>query len=102
MSVVLVDVVARAAAESPRFAVTIIEDDSETRHETTLRETYLRRLGKGASAEALVAAAFRFLLDREPKEAILARFDISLIAHYFPEFDQEIGRYLTAPAPEQG
>jgi hypothetical protein len=99
MSNALVEVVALLATTgSPRFAVTIIEDDSETRHETTLRETDLQRFGKGASAEALVTAAFRFLLDREPKEAILARFDISVIARYFPEFDQEIGRYLSAHA----
>ena len=28
-----------------------------------------------------------FLLDREPKEAILRVFDISVIRRYFPDFD---------------
>lgn len=45
--------------------------------------------------ERLVKAAFRFLLDREPKEAIMARFDVSVIARYFPEFECELPRYLT-------
>jgi hypothetical protein len=40
------------------------------------------------------AAAFRFLLEREPKESILARFDVSVIARYFPEFERELPRYL--------
>ena len=39
---------------------------------------------------------FRFLLDREPKEAILARFDISVIGRYFPEFGAELPAYLGA------
>jgi hypothetical protein len=47
----------------------------------------------------VVDAAFRFLLDREPKEAILARFDVSLIAQYFPEFEEELPRYLRGGQP---
>jgi hypothetical protein len=27
------------------------------------------------------------LLEREPKEAILRRFDVSVIGRYFPEFE---------------
>ena len=44
--------------------------------------------------ERCLEAAFRFLLDREPKESILARFDVSVISRYFPEFEQELPRYL--------
>jgi hypothetical protein len=44
-----------------------------------------------------VRAAFAFLLDREPKEAILARFDVAVIARYFPEFERELPRYLETP-----
>ena len=39
-------------------------------------------------------AAFRFLLDREPKESILRRFDVAVISRYFPEFERELPRYL--------
>jgi hypothetical protein len=46
------------------------------------------------SPAACIEAAFRFLLDREPKEAILARFDVTLISHYFPEFETRLPDYL--------
>ena len=35
-----------------------------------------------------------FLIDREPKEAILAAFDIDVIRRYFPEFDDAFPGYL--------
>ena len=55
------------------------------------RSRAARRARGGA---ALVEAAFAFLLDREPKESILARFDLSVISRYFPEFERELPRYL--------
>jgi len=36
--------------------------------------------------ERCLEAAFRFLLDREPKESILGQFDVKVISSYFPEF----------------
>ena len=45
--------------------------------------------------ELCLEAAFRFLLDREPKESILSRFDVTVISRYFPEFEQELPRYLS-------
>ena len=36
----------------------------------------------------------RFLLDREPKESILGRFDVTVISRYFPEFERELPHYL--------
>ena len=39
----------------------------------------------------------RFLLDREPKECILGRFDVTVISRYFPEFERELRRYLSPP-----
>jgi hypothetical protein len=47
-----------------------------------------------ATPVAFVRAAFAFLLDREPKESILRRFDVTVIARYFPEFEETIGSYL--------
>jgi len=76
------------------FTVTIREGDSETRHQVTLSEADCARLGGGDTPEALVEAAFRFLLDREPKESILRRFDLTVISRYFPEFERELPRYL--------
>lgn len=42
------------------------------------------------SAERLLEASFRFLLEREPKEAILRTFELPVIERYFPEYPQEI------------
>jgi hypothetical protein len=53
-----------------------------------------QRLAPRHAPEQLIDAAFRFLLDRESKEQILARFDISVIARYFPDFEKILPRYL--------
>ena len=45
--------------------------------------------------EHCIEAAFQFLLDREPKESILRRFDIAVISRYFPEFERELPGYLS-------
>ena len=37
--------------------------------------------------EELVAASFEFLLAREPREAILPRFAVSVIERYFPGYE---------------
>jgi len=42
-----------------------------------------------------VRRSFEFLLEREPKESILTRFDLSLISRYFPEYEREIKRRLS-------
>jgi hypothetical protein len=46
--------------------------------------------------ERCLEAAFRFLLDRETKESILRRFDVTVISRYFPKFERELPRYLSA------
>ncbi len=83
--------VQRAGPEA--FTVTIREGKAQTRHDVTLTPGDCARLG-GHDPRATVEAAFRFLLDREPKELILARFDLMVIARYFPEFERELPAYL--------
>jgi hypothetical protein len=76
-----------------RFRVRVAEDDSSTEHEVAVSAVDLERLGAGyPSPEAFVRACFEFLLEREPKEAILRSFDVTLIGRYFPEFDSTIRR----------
>jgi hypothetical protein len=77
------------------FEVTVRDQGSETQHRVTLSRKDLLRLSGGADAQRFIAAAFRFLLDHEAKESILARFDVSVIAGYFPEFEQNLPRYLS-------
>jgi hypothetical protein len=88
--------VRRTAEGDPfRFAVVVREGQGETRHDVTMsRETYEGLTGGAQTPERCVEAAFRFLLDREPKESILGRFDVTVISRYFPEFERELPRYF--------
>jgi hypothetical protein len=80
-----------------RFDVVVREAGGATRHRVTMSKELAERLGRGAfSPEQCLDAAFRFLLDRESKEQILARFDVSVISLYFPEFERELPSYLGA------
>ncbi|KFI23950.1 hypothetical protein [Nitrosococcus oceani] len=77
------------------FMVTITESSGETSHRVTLSQgTYQKLTGGKVSAVDCVQAACMFLLEREPKEAILGQFDITVISHYFPDFERELPRYL--------
>lgn len=77
------------------FRVRVIEGRSETSHVVTLQPEYHQRLADGTAApEELLKRSFEFLLEREPKESILARFELPAIARYFPEYEHEIKRRL--------
>jgi hypothetical protein len=79
-----------------KFEVIVREGTGESRHHVTMaQETYQRLTAGKHGPERCVEAAFRFLLDREPKESILARFDVTVISRYFPEFEHELPRYLS-------
>jgi hypothetical protein len=90
-----IEVTRKQAADPLQFEVVVKEGRSESRHLVTMSVAQCERLTKGGRApEACIEAAFRFLLDREAKESILARFDVSVISRYFPEFERELPRYL--------
>jgi hypothetical protein len=86
--------VERKKSDGPlTFAVTVREDDGVSHHEVTMASgAFTKRSDK--APEQVVDAAFRFLLDREAKESILARFDLSTIQRYFPEFERTLPDYL--------
>lgn len=76
--------------------VTVTEDGSQTSHEVRVPAADLARLAPSATdPHELVARSFRFLLAREPKESILARFDLAVIGRYFAEFESEMERPAT-------
>ena len=78
------------------FEVAVGDEQGESRHQVTMATEMCTRLTQDrCTPEACIEAAFRFLLDREPKESILRRFDVSVIARYFPEFEKELPRYLS-------
>lgn len=85
------------------FEVAVRDSKGEMQyHVTLLPADYERLSGGNATPEECVRAAFLFLLDREPKESILRRFDVSVIARYFPEFSREFPCYLNGQATLQG
>jgi hypothetical protein len=92
----VIEVRALTDSDPLEFEVSVHEPPGHTEHRVTLsRSDYSRLCGGATEPRYCVEAAFRFLLDREPKEAILRRFNLTLIAHYFPEFEAQLPRYLS-------
>ena len=78
-----------------KFRVEVKDIQGESVHEVTLfRETYDRLTDSKYAPETCVEAAFRFLLDREPKESILSNFDVDRIAQYFRDFESALPQYF--------
>ena len=76
-----------------KFIVQVSEQGSTTHH-VTVSQDFLKGLGTRVSPEEVVRKSFQFLLEREPKESILKKFDISVISRYFPEYNAEIKKRL--------
>ena len=75
------------------FDVGITEAGSSSRHVVTLsRADYEGQGDRWSAPEEFVSRCFDFLLEREPKESILARFDVRDIGRYFPEFERDVLR----------
>jgi hypothetical protein len=98
MERVVVDMRQLGEGDPLEFEVVVCEGGGESHHLVTMTSNACGRLAKGAcTPEICVEAAFRFLLDREPKESILPRFEVTVISRYFPEFERELQRYLPRP-----
>jgi hypothetical protein len=75
--------------------VRVGDDPAATSHEVTVVSDDLARLGATAGGvEAVVAASFAFLLEREPRESILRAFALPEIGRFFPDYEAEIRRRL--------
>ena len=82
--------------ENSKFRVRVSESGSETTHDVTLSpNNYIKLTAGKVEPEELVRRSFEFLLEREPKESILTRFDLSVIGRYFPEYEGEIKRRVS-------
>lgn len=76
--------------QNNRYEVTVI-DRTTTTHHVTVNAAYADALTQGACSHAdLVQQSFAFLLAREPNTSILRSFDLSVIAQYFPDYEQHI------------
>jgi len=92
----MIEVERTAEGDPMGFAVTVLEPNGQTSHQVSMSRQTWQRLSDGQyPPEQCIDAAFRFLLDREPKESILRRFDVTLIARYFPSFERDLPGYLS-------
>ena len=79
-------------AEEGVFDVTVTDGASKSEHEV---RAGLGELGlDGCDPRLVVEESFRFLLEREPKEAILASFELARIGDFFPEYPAEIRKRM--------
>jgi hypothetical protein len=75
------------------YQVVVIEQGSRTTHTVEVDPSYHRELTAGeVTPDVLIRRSFEFLLEREPKESIMASFNVSVIRRYFPEYESEIRR----------
>ena len=80
-----------------RYQVTVTEGGSRSQHTVSLSPAYYEKLTqKRVPEQNLIEESFRFLLEHEPKESILREFDLPLIGRYFPDYEAEIRRRLSA------
>ncbi len=74
------------------FEVTVEDDRGSSHHTVTVDDSYHQRLTGGkVPKELLLKRSFNFLLERESKESIKSKFDLTVISEYFPEFEDKIG-----------
>lgn len=75
--------------------VTVNEGDEQTHHTVEVPVTdYDTLTSWEVPIDKLIEESFLFLVEREPKEEILTRFDIMTIARYFPDYPAEIRKRL--------
>lgn len=94
--ILMVEIEVKEIQSNPQSVCEVVVKDggSQTTHRVSVPENLYQKLTAGKISKAdCVKASFRFLLDREPKEAILRKFDLPVISHYFPEFEKEFSNY---------
>jgi len=80
--------------EDPEWLVTVEKGTTTTHRVRVSPADLLRFAGPDVSTEKLLEASFRFLLERESNTSILSSFHLPVIQRYFPEFEDELPRYL--------
>ncbi len=78
-----------------RCEVRVGDDPGSTEHAVSVDRAALARLApRAASPEELLVASFRFLLAREPREAIMRAFELPLISRFYADYGTEMRRRL--------
>jgi hypothetical protein len=94
-----IDVRCEPAGDGARCQVTVTDGDGASAYDVGVPAAgpFLASLLPEPGfddTERLVRETFGFLLEREPRSSILARFDLPVVARYFPEYPAEIRRRL--------
>lgn len=72
---------------SPNAFDVTIYSNSETNHQVTISDNFITEYQiKNLTKKEIIEQSFIFLLQREPNTSILRKFDIEVIANYFPEY----------------
>ena len=83
----------RPSSDGWTCQVVVVDDAGRSSHSVSVRSGDLARLHPTAIEPTdLVRRSFAFLLEREPRESILASFDLMEISRYFPDYESDIGR----------
>ena len=96
-----IDVVCRVAGDGWRCQVTVSDDRGSSEFDVEVPPVGPFLLSilpdpEFRDIDRLVHETFVFLLEREPRSSILARFDLPVVERYFPEYPAEIRRRLSA------
>jgi hypothetical protein len=90
-----IPIVACEANEAGWHCTVVLGDDAgATTHEVSVDRDTLDDLAPGTPPEELVRASFEFLLEREPREAIMRSFELPIIGRFFGDYRDEISRRL--------
>jgi hypothetical protein len=74
------------------YHVTLTHDGDMTTHIVNVWPSDIARYAPSATPEELLEASFDFLLDRTPRESILAQFELPIIERDFPDYLQAMDR----------
>jgi hypothetical protein len=84
-----------SAVDEQLYEAKVTVDGRHYAYRVSVPDGLIQRIG--ADPAAIVRATLAFLLDREPPTSIMERFDCSVVARYFPEYETELPRYLEGP-----
>ena len=72
---------------SPNVFDVTIYSNTETNHQVTISDNFITEYQiKNLTKKQILEQSFIFLLKRESNTSILRKFDIEVIANYFPEY----------------
>ena len=72
---------------SPNAFDVTIYSNTETNHQVTISDNFVTEYQiKHLTKKEIIEKSIIFLLERESNKSILRKFDIEVIANYFPEY----------------